>query len=71
MRKYKELILQKSGMNEKAHDILLNLLLKQISLIPEERFSQSLKGANALLGKIDPDDVVFLALAMSIEHSVL
>src|SRR3989344_117684 len=71
VRKYKELILQKSDMNEKEYDILLNLLLKQISLIPEERFSHSLKGANTQLGKIDPDDVVFLALAMSIEQSVI
>jgi predicted nucleic acid-binding protein len=69
IRKYKKLVLEKSGMAEMEYSIVLRRLLKHITLVSEEQFSHNLKGANEILGKIDVDDVVFLAVAMSLENS--
>lgn len=69
VRKYKGLVLEKSGMNEEEYTELLNHLLKHITLVPEEQIKPKIEEANNLLGKIDPDDVVFLATAFSIENS--
>jgi len=69
VRKYKNLVLEKSGMNEDEYNGLLNHLLKHVKLIPEEVIQQEYDEAFQLMGKIDPDDVIFLATALSIENS--
>src|SRR3989338_9940299 len=69
IRKYKDLVLEKSGMSEEDYTELLNHLLKHIKLVPEEEIKGNMGEADTLLGKIDPDDVVFLATAFSIEDS--
>ena len=69
IRKYKKLVLEKSGMAEMEYSVVLRRLLKHITLVSEEQFSHNLKGANEILGKIDVDYVVFLAVAMSLENS--
>ena len=69
IRKYKDLVLEKSGMSEEDYTELLNDLLKHIKLVPEEEIKGNMGEADTLLGKIDPDDVVFLATAFSIENS--
>ncbi|MBD3163777.1 hypothetical protein GF323_01115 [Candidatus Woesearchaeota archaeon] len=58
VRKYKNLVLEKSGMDEKDYTETLNYLLKHIKLIPEEVVQGKHDEAFKLLGKIDPDDVV-------------
>ncbi len=69
VRKYKDLVLEKSGMNETEYTELLNHLLQHITLVPEEQIKGRIEEANKLLGKVDPDDVVFLATAFSIGNS--
>ena len=69
VRKYKDLVLKKSGMNEEEYTELLNNLLQHITLVPEEQIKKYIEEADKLLGKIDPDDVVFLATALSINNS--
>lgn len=69
VRKYKDLVLEKSGMNEEEYTELLNHLLKHITLVTEEQIKPKIEEADKILGKIDPDDVVFLATAFSIENS--
>jgi len=69
VRKYKDLVLEKSGMNEMEYTELLNHLLQHITLVPKEQIKGHMEEANKLLGKVDPDDVVFLATAFSIENS--
>jgi predicted nucleic acid-binding protein len=69
VRKYKNLVLEKSGMDEQEYTEMLNYLLKHIKLVPEELIQQKLEKANKLFGKIDPDDVVFLAIALSLDNS--
>ena len=69
VRKYKDLVLEKSGMNEEEYTELLNHLLKHITLVPEEQIKGKIEEANEILGEIDPDDVVFLATAFSIDNA--
>jgi len=69
VRKYKDLILEKSKMDEAEYTELLNYLLKHITLVPEEQIQGKIKEANEILGKIDLDDVIFLATAFSIENA--
>jgi predicted nucleic acid-binding protein len=69
VRKYKNLVLEKSGMGEQEYTEMLNYLLKHIKLVPEELIQQELDESNKLLGKIDPDDVIFLATALSLDDS--
>jgi len=69
VRKYKGLVLEKSGINETEYAKLLNHLLQHITLVPEEQIKGHVKESNKLLGKVDSDDVVFLATAFSIENS--
>jgi len=69
VRKYKNLVLEKSGMAEEEYTQVLNYLLKHITLIPDELMGQKLNEADKLLGKIDTDDVVFLATALSLDNS--
>ncbi len=66
IQKYKSLVLKKSGMNEKEYNLLLNILLDNIVLVSDNQFSDSLNKAEGLIGKIDSDDVVFLACAISL-----
>lgn len=69
VRKYKDMVLKKSGMGGEEYNELLNHLLKHITLVPEEQINPKIEEADKLLGKVDPDDVVFLATAFSIENS--
>ena len=69
VRKYKGLVLEKSGMSEEEYTELLNHFLKHITLVPEEQIKLKIEEADKLLGKVDPDDVVFLATAFSIGNS--
>ena len=69
VRKYKNLVLEKSGMTEAEYTELLNRLLQHIILVPEEQIQGHIEEADKLLGKVDPDDVIFLATAFSIENS--
>lgn len=71
VRKYKDLVLEKSGMNEEEYTELLNHLLKHITIVPDEQIKGNIEKANEVLGKIDPDEVVFLAIAFSIDNATI
>ena len=71
VRKHKNIVLEKSGISEGEYAKLLNALLSRIKIVPEEHIKHKLKEAAKALGKIDPDDVVFLATALSISDSVI
>jgi predicted nucleic acid-binding protein len=69
IKKYKNIVLEKSGMNEEEYTELLNHLLKYITLVTDEQIKTKIDEADELLGKVDPDDVIFLATAFSIKNS--
>ena len=68
--KYKKLILEKSRIKEKEYVKLFNSLLKKIILVSDESIQQKLNEANKLLGKVDSDDVVFLACAIALNAGI-
>jgi predicted nucleic acid-binding protein len=49
-------------------DILLNLLLENISIIPGQTIQPCLSEAEVMIGRIDPNDIPFLALALATEN---
>lgn len=65
------MILKKSGLNEKDYDDLLERLLKYITLISSGQIMLKLEEAEKEIGERDPDDVVFLAAALSLKNSVI
>ena len=71
VRKHKDLVLDKSGMKNEEYIQVLNQLFQNIELIPEESIYPTLKEANDIMGKIDPDDAVFLAAALGIPNSLI
>lgn len=48
-------------------DILLNLLLENISIIPSQTIPPYLSEAEVMIGRIDPNGIPFLALAFATE----
>ena len=71
VRKYKSLILEKSKMDEDSYDKLINQFLQAIILIPEESYKRHLEKAKDLLNHVDPNDVIFLATALSLINSII
>lgn len=65
IRKYKTLILKKSGLDEEAFEDLFDHLLRQISLVPDELIHKNLGKSRIIMDKIDPKDTVFIAAALS------
>ena len=70
IQKHKQLVLKKSRMSEKQFNDVLNILLDNLILVSEYRFADSLDKANNLIGKIDINDVVFLACALSLDLEI-
>ena len=49
-------------------DLLLTLLLTSVAVVPYERIAPYLSDADLLIGAIDPDDILFVALALAEDH---
>ncbi|MBI3413454.1 MAG: PIN domain-containing protein [Candidatus Aenigmarchaeota archaeon] len=71
IRNYKALILDKSGISEVEYDELFNRLLKYVTLITDEQIRPKLKDAEMEFARVDPDDVVFLAAALTIDNCMI
>lgn len=71
IRKYKELVINKSGMTEEEYSTLLSKLLEYINLIPDEKIIENLNQAKNIMLKIDPDDVAFISACLSVKESVI
>jgi predicted nucleic acid-binding protein len=54
-----------SGLASEELDLLLNILLESVSVVPSERIVPHLAAAEKLIGASDPDDVPFVALALA------
>lgn len=70
IQEHKSLVLKKSGMNEKEYNFILNKLFGNIVFVSEDKFKIFLNKADKLIGKIDADDVVFLACALSLNSEI-
>ena len=70
VEKYAGIVIRKSGMTKKEYGRVLNVLMDKINLVSEKQFTQRLKEADRILGKIDKDDVVFLACALALNIGI-
>ncbi len=71
IRKYQDYILGKSGLNENEYMDILSTLFKYIKLIPTEEIIKNWKTAKRIMEHIDPEDVVFVAAALTVENSII
>ncbi|MBS3148586.1 PIN domain-containing protein [Candidatus Woesearchaeota archaeon] len=71
IRKYKEVILQKSGIDEESYDKLLAKLLGYITLIPTEQLKEHLPEAKEIMKDIDIKDAPFIAAALACEDPII
>jgi predicted nucleic acid-binding protein len=65
---HKDKISRRSGLSKGEIDIVLSVLLENITIIPSSEVKPYLIKADKLIGHIDPLDIPFVALALSIEN---
>ena len=71
IRKYKNLILKKSGLSEFEFFVILHHLLQFVRLIPTEEILMNWNEARKIMEQIDPEDVIFIATALSQNNSII
>jgi len=70
IRKYKDLVLEKSELNGLEFEKLLENLLSYITLVPTEQIMTKLDEAKREMEHVDLDDVVCLGLALSMDSEI-
>jgi len=71
IRKYKSLIQKKSGLTDLDFLKLFHSLLKFIRIIPDEELLDYWDKAKQIMEHIDPEDVTFIAAALSQENAIV
>ena len=71
IRKYKDYILEKSGLTEEEYNKIMATLFKYIKLVPTEEIEKNWGEAKKIMEHIDTEDVVFIATSLSIKDSVI
>ena len=71
LRKYEKMIIEKSGLEKREFDDLLEKILEYVVLIPTEVIKEHLDKAKSIMLKIDPKDVVFIATALAFVNSMI
>ena len=66
--KHKDNISKRSGLNNKKIDILMTLLMENITIVPLLKLKPYMDKAYKIMGDIDPCDVPFIALALAVEN---
>src|SRR3989344_456726 len=66
IEKYKEFLIKKSGIAGEEFKEVLDLLLENIEIIPEQKIKNKLKDAKNVMKDIDIKDSIFIATALSI-----
>jgi len=67
VEKYKGLVMEKADINESDFNGLVDSLLQYIKVVSRID-SHKIEEAEEIIGQIDPNDVTFIALALSIEN---
>ena len=68
IEKHVEEIAERSGLSVENVYLLLGVLLVSVQVVPAERILKKYKEAERIMGKIDRDDVPFVALALSFHN---
>jgi len=66
IKEHRDLVLEKSGMTKEEFYGLVYALFNCIQIVPQENIKEQLLKAKELIGERDPDDVVFIASALSL-----
>ena len=66
IEKHKEIIIAKSRLTKQEINQILDVLSKKIKTVPESRWLEYYNQAADIIGKKDPKDVPFMAVAFSI-----
>lgn len=67
---YKDLIVEKSGMDADRVNQFIELLFQYIDVIPATDFYPFIEQANKAIGATDPDDILYVACALACEASI-
>lgn len=68
IRKYKEIILQKSKLTKDEFETLFDFIIDNITIVKKEDYGEYMNEANKIIGHIDTGDSPFIALALSMHH---
>ncbi len=71
IRKYKDYVLEKSGLTEEEYNKVIATLFKYIKLVPTEEIEKNWDESKKIIEHVDTEDVVFIATALSISDSVI
>lgn len=71
LRKYRDYVIAKSGFSELEYLVILHTLLRFIRVIPVEEIMHHWDKAKKVMERIDPEDVMFIATALSQENAVI
>lgn len=65
IRKYENLILEKSSLSKEDFETLLSLIVENIEVIKKNEYERCQEEADKILGHIDKEDAPYIALALS------
>ena len=68
LRKHEKYILKKSKMNKREFELLFNLVMENISIIPDKKVKDQMKKAIDIMKDIDVNDSPILACALKIPN---
>jgi predicted nucleic acid-binding protein len=71
IRKYKTLVLEKSGLTDEEFEIMLSLLLGNVKIVLVEQIQSRINEAKEIMRNIDLKDAPILACALSIPNDGL
>ncbi|MEK6895447.1 MAG: PIN domain-containing protein [Nanoarchaeota archaeon] len=67
IKKHEKELIEKSGYDKEELDALMNLLLENIDLVPQQEIRGYMKKAESIMKDIDIKDSSFIATAMAIK----
>jgi len=65
---HKDSISSRSGLTREEIDVVLSMLIENISIISASEIKPNLKKAEKIMGSIDPFDVPFVALVLTVKN---
>src|SRR3989344_7541276 len=71
INKYRDYVLKKSKLSLKEYDLLLTTLLGYVNLLDDDEILKKWNEARKIFGHIDPEDMIFIAAALSIGAAIL
>ena len=63
--------MKKTGLNREELNYLIIKLLSHIKIMEIEKIKKNWKKAKEIMGKIDEEDIIFIATSLSIPNSVI